>query len=521
MAININNPLNPKANPQQKKGSGFVNLNRVLEANANNRLGQAIGTGIKSGAEQVKGQLGELKTGFENETQKQNLASDANKQAASQALMNIGAGNTNVSDDTAKQFGTFLAGNYAGPTALDASKTAQVGARANEIQGFGQNLGSQGDKSQVLQAFVGKGPYSAGQKRLDASLLGKGPNVQALKEAQAQSRGLTQAVGREQDIARNTGELRQGQAKQFATDVGNQIKGQQTGIEGAVQSEVDRLSGIQGGLYDTIKGKLASGEALTPQERAMLGLNDQAPGAIGNKMVGLPGQQAPLMDIYNLDPTKFLNKAELSKGNVASAQQKAQLEALSKLGQKNIKDFTDVDTKAGQYDTNKPLQFDRDTLKKQADIVKQQYDAEMRRGLGLSLGEQLTDAPSSAWGVLGDAAGVATAGLGHAIDAFVTGNPSQFNLYEYADTLGGMPNIANMNYQQAVDAVNAYERKIQPFVNRVLHGHPDDGGRQSKTKENNLRGAYDTVVPRLQAVKQQLAEYKANMDKQYGIGRKI
>lgn len=490
MAININNPLNPKANPQQKKGSGFVNLNRILDANANNRLGQAIGTGIKSGAEQVKGDIGQLKTGFESESQKQNLASDVNKQAASQALMNIGAGNTNVSDDTTKQFGTFLAGQYAGPTELDASKTAQVGARANEIQGFGQALGSQGDKTKVLQAFVGQGPYSAGQQRLDASLLGKGPNVQQLKEAQQQSRGLTQQVGREQEVARQIGQLRENQAKQFAQDVGNQITGQKTGIEGSVQSELDRLSGVQGNLYDTIKNKLSSGESLTPEERQLLGLADST-GSVENKMPGLPGQQAPLMDIYNLDATKFLNKADLSKGNVASALQKAQLEALSKLGQKDIRDFTDIDTKAGQFDPNKPLTFDRETLKKQADILKQQYEAERR------------DLP------VGSAAAEA---LGGPIED--EGNNSQYN---YTGITQSFPDLRGKNAEQASNELAGFENKILGLKAQL----ESPNWRSSDTKRNNLMGVVQQILGRIGSAKQKLNEQESVLNQKYGIGRKI
>lgn len=514
----INNPNNQK--PQQKKAAGFVNLDRVLAANTGNRLGQTIGTGIQTGAQGLQQKLGEVKSGFLQESEQKNLASDVNKRAATEALQNIGSGQTNVTDEQAKQFGTFLAGKYAGPRELDSTKTAQIGAKAQELQGFGQALGSQGDKSQVLTAFAsqGKGPYSAGEKRLDSFLLGKGPNAGELQKAQQQTRGLTRQVNREQDTARQIGQLREGQASQFAQDVGGQITSQKTGIEGAVGSEFERLSGEQGKLYDTIKSKLDKGELLNPEERQLLGLADPI-GDIGNKMPGLPGQQAPLMDIFNLDATKFLNKADLSKGNVASAVQKAQLDALSKLSQKDIKDFTDIDTKAGQFDPNKPVTFDREKLKKDADIVRQQYESELNRGLGLSLGQQLEDAPNS---ILGSVVGGLTLGglggaiAGNAVENLASGPSKNYSLYNFEDTLSGMPNIANMNYQQAMDAISNYERKIEPFKKYV-----EQGRTESKTKYNNLKGAYDDLIPRINAAKQQLAQYKQNLDKQYGIGRKI
>jgi hypothetical protein len=517
--ININNPMGVK--PQQKKGSGFTNLNKIIGANQNNQLAANVAKGVGQGAQQVQQGIGQVKSQFQQQADANNLASDVNKTAASQALSNIMGGNTDVSDQQANQFGTFLAGKYAGPQELDATKTAQVGARAREVQGFGQALGSGGDKTGVLQAFAGKGPYSAGQQRLDSLLLGKGPGAgKQLAQARQQSAGLTGQVGREQEIAQQIGQLRSGQAAQFGKDVSGQIGGAKTGLETTIGGEFTRLEGQQKQLYDAVKAKFESGEALSPEERQTLGLGDPT-GNITNKMPGLPGSQAAPIDIYNLKAQDYLQKAALDKGSVATAQQKAQLEALSKLGQKDIKDFTDVNTKAGQYDPNKPLEFNLAKLKADADIKKQGYDSELNRSLGLTLGQQLEDAPSSVWGLVGDAAGTMTMGLGHAIDAFVTGDPSKFNLYEYKDTLGGMPDIGSMNYQQAVNAVNAYESKIRPFMDRVEKGHPDDGGRQSKTKENNLRGAYDTIVPRLQAVKQQLAEYKKNLDTQYGIGRKI
>lgn len=483
--ISIKNPMG--VTPKQK-GSGFVNLNKILQANVGNQLGQKIASGIGQGTQEVQQGLGQAKSQFQQQADAGNLATQANIQARQQALQNIGSGQTNVSDEQAKQFGSFLSGQYTGPKELDSSKVAQLGSRAQEVQGFGQALRSGGDKTKVLQAFAGKGPYSTGQQRLDSLLLGKGPNAQELAQARQQSAGLQQQVGREQDVARQIGQLRTGEAQQFAKETGEQIGAQKGGIEQAVGMQYGQLEAAQKEAFDRINQKLSQGQPLTQEEANMLGLTEDT-------------------ETYTLDPTSFLGKAALSKGAAASQLQKSQLDALAKLSQKDAKDFTDVGTKEADYDAQKGLTFDLPQLQKQAAALQQQYESTRQTApVGNVAAEQLG-------GVIQD-----------------EGGNSQ---YEYRGAVQSMPNLRGLSIDKARAALDAYEQRLAPFRSRVENGIPSPlppghplaamfgGGRESKTKEGNLKHVYDQVNDRIARARQALAEQESQMKKQYGVDKKI
>lgn len=335
--------------PQQKKGSGFVNLNKVIGANQNNQLGQTVAQGINKGAQQVQQGLGQATSQFQQQADANNLASIGNQQARSAALQNIMGGQTAISDDQAKQFGTFRAGQYAGPQELDASRTAQIGAKAREVEGFGKALQSGGDKSRVLQAFAGKGNYTAGQQGLDSLLLGKGPNAGQLNQARRQSAGLTNQLGSAQDAAQQLAQLRQGQAAEFGKQTNQQIGDQQTGINTNVADNVVKYKQQQIDDYNKSLQNL--------QDRNVSG-NAQLKDLVGQNLFGI-------------DPKGYLDKGfEATKENTASELQRRQLEALAKIGGQGADTFNfskDI------YDPNKSLVFNKQKLLDDVAVKRMDY----------------------------------------------------------------------------------------------------------------------------------------------------
>lgn len=325
--IKINNPLGVPAHKQ--KGSGFVNLNKILQANVGNKLGQSVSQGIGQGVQQVQQDLGQVKNEFQTEADKNNLASDPNKQAVSEALKNIVGGKTDVTDDQVKQFGTFLGGQYTGPMGLDSTKSAQLGNKAQEVQGFGQALGSGGDKTRLLQSFAGKGPYTAGQSNLDSLLLGQGPQAkQQLAAARQQTQGLTQQVGRAQENANQIGQLRAGQAAEFGQNVRGQFgidqNGQVQAGQGLIgQGQLDLQNKVaQYGNIQSLALKQATGQPLSTEEQQLLtqsGVQKIATGAPGNTY----GVQAT--------GSQYYTPQDISVSSVATPQQRAQMDALYKL----------------------------------------------------------------------------------------------------------------------------------------------------------------------------------------------
>ena len=356
--IKINNPQGSQ--PQQKKGSGFVNLNKILQANAGNQLGQTVSQGINQGTQKVQSDLGQIQSQFQSDAEKNNLASDQNKQAVSDALNNIAGGQPNITDEQTKQFGTFLSGQYAGPKGLDESKTAQVGARAQEVQGFGQALSSGGDKTRVLQAFAGKGPYSAGQTRLDSLLLGKGPNAkEQLDQARQGSKNLVSKVGAAQDTANQVGQLRTTQARDFGQQTGEQLKTQEKAINSDIgqaltKAQADKQAALNRYMESLQKRDLGA----SPDIKNQLA---QA-GIYGNEGVRL----------FGIDPTKAIQQGEdASLQNIASLKQRSQLEALAKLGQK---DPSTLGFASNVYDPNQAVTLNTQALKQQLAGAQGQYN---------------------------------------------------------------------------------------------------------------------------------------------------
>lgn len=359
--IKLNNPLGTL--PQQKKGTGFLNIGKVIDANAGNHLGSTVAQGVAGSANQVQQGIGDLKNQFIQQSDQNNLASDANKSAVSQALLNIAGGQSQVSEDQAKQFGTFLGGNYAGPKQLDDSKTIQLGAKAQEAQGFGQALGSQGDKTRLLQAFAGQGPYSTGQVKLDSLLLGKGPNAQQdLAAARQQTKGLTQQLSKEQLAAQQIGQLRTNQAQQFAQQTGQQIAGQEQAINTNLTNSL----------------QTAKTDAEAKYNKYLQGLASRRLGATPELQQQLSGTQ-----LYRTNANEALDLSGLvEKGadptlkNIASLSQRGQLEALARLGQK---DPSQLGFAQDVYDPSKAVGFNKTKLDQMTNAGKQAYEQRLNQ----------------------------------------------------------------------------------------------------------------------------------------------
>lgn len=329
MPISNNNTNNPSApQTQQPKGSGFVNLGRILGANVNNRLSSAINQGLNKGSDEVKSNLQQIGGQFQNQANQANLASDQNKAVRDQALLNIGQGNTNIDDKLKSQFEQFRSGQYAGPTELDPTRTAQVSNKAQELQSYGKSLQGTGDKSGVLQAFAGKGNYTQGEQKLDSLLLGKGPNAKEnLAAGRKATQGLGQQIAQQQNAAAQTAQLRQGQAQQFGKETTDKLNTANKGIETDLGNKFAAAQKTQ-----AVFQKMANGENLNPEEIALINAPGQFDSSAGqlnsNTLLGNLANLKP-----NLDVTGYqnFNTGMPTQSSVANQQDLARLQALSQL----------------------------------------------------------------------------------------------------------------------------------------------------------------------------------------------
>ena len=118
-------------NPQERRqGTGFTNVNRILEANKQNVLGQTIGSGIQQQAQNVRSGLESESQKFQQESQQNRIGSQENKALAQDVLgrfnqQNAQSGFSGVSEPEIQKFKDIQAG-YKGPLGLAQPKLDEL-----------------------------------------------------------------------------------------------------------------------------------------------------------------------------------------------------------------------------------------------------------------------------------------------------------------------------------------------------------------------------------------------------------
>ena len=331
--------------PAQKQGSGFTNINRVMQANQGNKLGQTVGSGVQQQGQQVQNQLGQAQQQFGKQSQANRLDTIQNQQLFQQGLQDptkLAADQSNIS-----KFQNILSGKYQGPQGLQ--NADQLAAQAASAQQMGQALGSEGGRQSLLQRFVGGNQYGQGQQTLDAMLLGAGPQ-QALNQAkqsvsgvgaQTQS-GIEAAQAQAQQLGARAQQFGQGAQQQFTQNVNQQVQGLQQQARAAQTARDKQVQALMAGLQS---GTISADDA------AKLGLT--------------AGQQ-----VYNTfkDPSQFIQESAIKANaqNIASAQDYARMQALQKLAgtytpaqaQQQLGQFAGQQGQAGAFQAAGPYTAD-------------------------------------------------------------------------------------------------------------------------------------------------------------------
>lgn len=325
-------------NPSKPKGSGFTNLSSYLQANKQNRLGTTIGAGIGSAANLASSGIQKATQDFQGAAQRGDLATDVNKQAREAVLSRIASGaTTGPNEQEVQQFGKFLGGKYAGPTALN--NQFNLAQTANKAESLGRGLSSAEGRQGLLQQFVGAPQYTSGQQKLDNLLLGA-TGGKELSEAKQKTVGLGQAVTRAGQQASATAAQKQAAAQKFGEETKGQIQAQKSTIATPLQMQLDAAQKSiygPGGALERIRESAKTGQ-FTADDLAMLGLQE--------------GQ-----NLYDVDISQQLNPIlDPSLGGLATDQQKAQLAALAKLTGQDIGQFYQgFDPNAQKFNISKPV----------------------------------------------------------------------------------------------------------------------------------------------------------------------
>lgn len=183
-------------NDRNKKGTGFTNLSRILQASRGARLGGQVASGVQQTGQQVRSQIGQAGQQFQQRSAEE--AAKFNEEQAGQRnalIERIGSvtptsgaeGVSQPEEDVLGRFENWRTTEYKGPKGLEDYGT--LAGKVSEAEQLGRLGRTSGGKQELLRRFVGGRDYSQGEQKLDAALLGL-TGQRELSEAQRATRGL-------------------------------------------------------------------------------------------------------------------------------------------------------------------------------------------------------------------------------------------------------------------------------------------------------------------------------------------
>jgi phage gp37-like protein len=105
-------PINNKLNPN-RKGTGFTNVNRILEANKGNKLGNTVSSGVQNQADDVRSGIQQSQQKFQEDSSKTRLDTEDAKNKRDEVIGRFGATSGTSSVNAADQGAQSLAGTQA------------------------------------------------------------------------------------------------------------------------------------------------------------------------------------------------------------------------------------------------------------------------------------------------------------------------------------------------------------------------------------------------------------------------
>jgi sulfur carrier protein ThiS len=382
------NPLLDKSNQSQSRvGSGFTNLQRVLDANKQNRLGQTISTGVGALAEQNKQAVGQAKNQFQAQTEQNRLDTDANTQFRNQALETARSGVTN--DQDVERFNTLQLGQYAGPQNLN--NVDALKGQAQQVQQLG-TFGTDANKTKgLLQKFVGSPRYNLGQKTLDSTVLGQDPNV--ARNIRQQTVGVERGVNRASSAAQAQAIELGNRARGFGQETQAALANEATNYDAAMQQKALAGTAARNALIEKAKLQIKDinnidggsvdrdvAEALGLTEGQELVYNDANPIYGVNNNVGFKSDRA-MSDYYSY------NALDANKQSIQSADDFAKIQALKRLGGSNA-NAAALGTFDQYGDANRVGEYAKAPI---ADFAKDAYTDDLKRLNDYKSGQVFTD----------------------------------------------------------------------------------------------------------------------------------
>jgi hypothetical protein len=228
-------------NNRNKKGTGFTNLSRILQASKGSRLGGQVASGVQKVGQQVRGQIGQASEQFQKKAGEEAAKFGENAQAMRDEEINqVVSGNEDVNvPKLADKFTEYRSGEYKGPREIQDYES--LAGKVTEAEQLGRLGRTSGGKQELLRRFVGGKDYSQGEQRLDTALLGL-TGQQGLAEARRSTRGLTSELGSESGAARNLAQQLQKEAEGFADETTKKIDQAKLGVSQGLNTRVSEAA---------------------------------------------------------------------------------------------------------------------------------------------------------------------------------------------------------------------------------------------------------------------------------------
>jgi hypothetical protein len=253
--------------PQPKrKGTGFTNLARILQASQGSKLGQAVAGGITGQAQQVQSGVRSAQEQFRKEAQTE--ADKLDKEKREEIIEQAASGKDITS--ALPQFQTFLSGEYKGPMQL--ANQQQLAAQAQQAEnlgrlasGVGGRSGTdQGGRQELLRRFAGGADYTSGQRKLDESILARDKEAN-LAAAARQTRGVAEEAQRAGLTAQAEAQQYKNLAKIFAKETAEEIGKAKDPISAQLNTQVQAIKDKEDAkriFYDNLNKEIAISDTL-------------------------------------------------------------------------------------------------------------------------------------------------------------------------------------------------------------------------------------------------------------------
>ena len=249
-------PVQQAAPQPKRKGTGFTNLQRILQASQGSKLGQTIAGGITGQAQQVQSGIQSAQEQFKKEAEAKRVGTEKDVERAKNVIEQAASGQEITS--ALPDFKRYLSGEYTGP--MELANRQQLAAQAQQAEtvgrlasGIGSRQGTEpGGRQQLLSRFAGGADYTSGQRKLDESILARDKDAN-LAAAARQTRGVAEQAQRAGAIAQQEAQQYQNLAKIFARETREKIGEAKNPIYSDIDTQIEKAKQKESSRLDFLK----------------------------------------------------------------------------------------------------------------------------------------------------------------------------------------------------------------------------------------------------------------------------